>query len=150
MPGGKLPDKQIVVLKAREDSGSASVSVSATASGGTTSSSGLTGAVINASHPSTTCVSSLHNIPTAVTGDVSSHSSYQIHRSAQLPAGDGKLPLLFFCFFSAYLHNICYFNFYYPLLCIHFRGCYYNYNISIVILSSLFQVSIKERKDSTL
>lgn len=91
MPGGKLPDKPIVVLKAREDSGAAgsgSAGVSANVgSGGNSSGSGLT--AMNSGRPSTTCASSLHNIPAALTGEVSSHgTSYQIHRSAQLPSGD--------------------------------------------------------------
>eukprot|EP00106_Octopus_bimaculoides_P001603 XP_014769045.1 PREDICTED: protein SMG9-like [Octopus bimaculoides] len=86
MAGVKMGEKQIVVLKAREDSTSSSTSVGNSCC--TSSGIGL-GASLSSGRSSTPA-SSLHNINAAVSSDLSSHSTspYQMHRNTQLSSMD--------------------------------------------------------------
>ncbi|XP_029636226.1 protein SMG9 isoform X1 [Octopus sinensis] len=86
MSGVKMGEKQIVVLKAREDSTSSSTSVGNSCC----TSSGICLGASLSSGRSSTPASSLHNINAAVSSDLSSHSTspYQMHRNTQLSSMD--------------------------------------------------------------
>ncbi|GAB1599005.1 protein SMG9-like [Argonauta hians] len=86
IPGVKMVEKPIVVLKAREDSTPASTSVGNSSS--TVSGIGLATSV--SSGRSATPASSLHSINSVISSDLGSHSSssYQMHRNTQFSAMD--------------------------------------------------------------